>query len=514
MMCNRGLAVLGGSGTVRIAIAGFGIESSMFTLQPARYADFQIFRGDELLARYPLADWAGARAASVEWIGTMHAFGAAGGMVVPEDYDAIEDEIVSRLRDAVPVDGLYLDLHGAGHVRGRTRLEEGLLRRIRGAVGDDCVISMSMDPHGNFSEELAALADLATPHRHAPHIDNQATRQRAVANLLEVLDRGRKPAKAWVRVPVLLPGERTSTTVEPGASVFLAAIPAAERPGILDTGIWVGFAWADEDRNAGAVMVTGWDADAITVTAAELAQRYWDAREDFRIVIGHSGPWAAALDFIAGGAPAPVWVTDSGDNVTAGGSGEVTYAITETLARPEAIAGKRVLFAGIVDPAAVEAAAAAGVGGTLDRAIGAVTDHRFAPPVPGPWRVVELVDGMFGEGVVGAVLDNGMVHAGVHRIRIKFTSPEDPTIYARPGQVWHDVSGYDVVVVKNGYTFPGQDALAASTFMALTPGGTDLDFGRLRFTEVWRPIFPLDRDFEPDLTPRLVPVTGAAPSGR
>lgn len=500
---------------MRIAIAGFGHESTMFTPQPARYEDFEIFRGDELLARYPLADWLGAqRAASIEWTGAMYAFGHAGGMIVPEDYDAIEEEIVSRLRDAGPVDGLYIDLHGAAHVRGRVHVEEGLLRRIREVVGDACVISMSMDPHGNFSEELAALTDLASPHRHAPHIDNQATRQRALVNLLAVLDRGRKPAKAWARVPVLLPGERTSTTVEPGASVFLAAIPAAERPGVLDTGIWVGFAWADEDRNAGAVMVTGWDTDVIAATAAELAQRFWDAREDFRIVVDHYGPWSAALDFIAGGAPAPVWVADSGDNVTAGGSGDVTYAITETLARPEAIAGKRVLFAGIVDPAAVDEAAAAGVGGTLERAIGAVLDHRFAPPVPGPWRVVELIDGRFGEGIVGAVLDNGVVHVGAHRIRIKFTSPEDPTSYARPGHVWHDLSGYDVVVVKNGYTYPGQNALAASTFMALTPGGTDLDFGRLPFTEVSRPVFPLDRDFEPDLSPRLVPVAGGAPADR
>jgi microcystin degradation protein MlrC len=502
-----------GAQVMRIAICGFGIESTMFTLQLAHYRDFVIFKEDALVARYPLADWLGAeKAASVEWIGTMYAFAGAHGPVAPDDYDAIEEEIVSRLRAAGPVDGVYVDMHGAGHVQGRTHLEEGLLRRIRDVVGDDCVISMSMDPHGNFSEELASLIDFSTTHRHSPHIDNWETRRRSVVNLMEILERGEKPLKAWIRIPVLLPGERSATTAEPGASVFLAAIDAAKRPGVLDTGIWVGFAWADEDRNAAAVMVTGWDAQSITETAAELAQRFWDAREEFKIVIDHSGSWSEALDFIASSPPTPIWISDSGDNVTAGASGDVTYPITETLARPEAIAGKKVLFAGICDPDTLDAAVAAGVGAILDRSLGAIVDSRFAPPVPGPWTVVELIDGMFGEGMVGAVLDNGMVHVSVHRIRIKFTSLDDPTLHPRPGQVWHDLSSYDVIVVKNGYMFPGQEALAASKFMALTPGGTDLDFDRLPFHELWRPMFPMDRNFEADLTPKLLPVTAKLPA--
>jgi len=59
----------------------------------------------------------------------------------------------------------------------------------------------------------------------------------------------------------------------------------------------------------------------------------------------------------------------------------------------------------------------------------------------------------------------------------------------------------DAFVVKNGYQYQTQIARAGSTFMALTPGGTDLDHERLGFEKVWRPIYPLDRDFNPDLAP-------------
>jgi microcystin degradation protein MlrC len=69
---------------------------------------------------------------------------------------------------------------------------------------------------------------------------------------------------------------------------------------------------------------------------------------------------------------------------------------------------------------------------------------------------------------------------------------------------WIPSDGYDVVVVKVGYLFPGQVDEAKSWYMAITPGGTDLDFERLRFDRVWRPIYPLDTDFEADLTAEVL----------
>lgn len=493
---------------MRIAVAGYALESSMFTTLVSTEKDFTIARGEEILARYDFDDILGDEAAGIEWVPTFRAIGGAGGPISPETWDGFAAEIVDGIaaaHAAAPLDGIYLDWHGASHTAGRMRDEEAMLRRIREVVGDGVVISMSMDPHGNFSRELAELTDLATSHRHAPHLDNAETRERSIRNLVSVLRSGRRPKKAWVRVPVLLPGERTSTMVEPGRSVFLAAGAAAERQGVLDAAIWVGFAWADEDRNAGAVLVTGDDETAIVETARELAQAYWDAREGFDIVTEHSGQWNEALDFLTTGPATPVWIADAGDNVTAGGSGDVTFAIHETLARPDVLgSGLRIIFAQLIDPAAVEAAVAAGTGAELDIAIGAFSDARSGGPVPGPWTVRELVEGKFGEGVVGAVLTNGAIDVAVHRARFKFTDPTDPTSWGRPGQVWFDLSRWDVVVVKNGYFFPGQRALAATEFMALTPGGTDLDFGRLPFTEVWRPIYPLDTDFVTELEPAIV----------
>ena len=99
------------------------------------------------------------------------------------------------------------------------------------------------------------------------------SKRRAVANLIERIEKGLgKPAyKAWVSVPILLPGEKTSTRVEPGKSLYAKVAPEADKPGVTDAAIWIGYAWADEPRNHGTVIVTGDDKQQVEQSALYLA---------------------------------------------------------------------------------------------------------------------------------------------------------------------------------------------------------------------------------------------------
>jgi microcystin degradation protein MlrC len=504
---------------MRIAIAGFGTESSTFSRHEMRAEHFSIHRGDELLGLYDLAVW--IPDTDVTWIPVMRAHGGAGGPMDPAAFESFRDEIVSGIADAhaeAPLDGVYFDLHGAAHVADRDHAEEELLGAIRAAIGAQPLISMSMDTHGNFSAELASYVDLAICFRHAPHIDAWAVRERSVKKLVEALLDGRRPTKAYVRVPVLLPGERTSTLVEPAKTVFGAIEPAIDRHGVIDASLWVGFAWADEDRNGAAVMVTGYDEAAAVACARELADGYWGARDGFVVVAEKSGPWDEALDYALTAPARPLYISDSGDNVTAGSAGDITYALHATFARPDVMAsGLRILFAGMTDPAAVATAAAAGVGAIVSVAVGARIDDRYGAPVEREWEVVQLVDGLLeGEGVVGAVLRAGTIDVMVQLGRSYFVDPAviGPMTGRRlPNHAFIAVDAYDVVVVKNGYLFPDQVEKSGSWFMAITPGGTDLDMDRLAFSRVDRPMFPLDVDFEADLTPVVLPALPVVPRG-
>jgi microcystin degradation protein MlrC len=493
---------------VRIAIAGVSSESSTFSLARTGRDRFQVLRGEELLAQYRFPERLGVVVDGVDWVPIMRAAGQSGGPIDPEMYDGFVDEILAGLAAHAPYDGVYLDMHGAMHVDGRDDAEERFVERVREIVGPHAVIAMSMDPHGNLSRTLATQVDLAAAHRHSPHTDAALTVERTVTHLLDAVRTGRVPHKAWVRVPVLLPGERSGTFVEPGQSLFGRLLPAIERHGVLDANMWVGYAWADEARNSAAVLVTGFDPDAVRACAEELAQAYWQVREEFRITSPQSGTLDEAFDFVLTGPATPVFVSDGGDNSTGGADGDGTTVLARVLERDDlAAAGTRVLVAGIYDPASVARAAELGECAVLQHPIGAWISASVHPPVPGPWRIERLIEGRYGEGIVAALLSRGPVHVTVQTRRAVFTTPDDAAYYPRqiPGQAWFDVSGYDAVVVKNGYLFPGQVEAAGDEFMALTPGGTDLDFDRLPLPNWSRPMFPLDRDFTPDLSAVLLP---------
>src|SRR2546430_7624518 len=112
-----------------------------------------------------------------------------------------------------------------------------------------------MDPNGNKSRGLIRDLDLATSHRMSPHEDAPLTKMRAIANLVRCLRAGVRPAKAWVRVPVLLAGERASTRDEPARGIYGSLAEIEKRPGAIDAGVWIGYALADEPRCSAAALL-------------------------------------------------------------------------------------------------------------------------------------------------------------------------------------------------------------------------------------------------------------------
>lgn len=482
----------------RIGIAGIAIESSTFSPHRSTLDDFVVTRGQDLLDRYPfLGDGESLRSAA-EWIPLLQAKSLPGGAVTPETYEALSGEIFRLLRDAPPLDGLFFDIHGAMSVRGRTDVEADLIEGIREIIGDGVLVSASMDLHGNVSRRLASALDLVTAYRKAPHTDAWQSRERAVRNLLARLHDGGKPRKSWVQVPVLLPGEKTSTRIEPAKSVYGRIDEIERRDGVLDAALLVGYAWADEPRCRAAVVVTGDDERAITAEAAALARSYWDARNDFAFV-APAGDLASCLDEAVASEKRPFFVSDSGDNPTAGGAGDVSWTLGALLRRQDTAGSDRTtIYAAIVDPEATAAAASAGVGTRITVTLGGKID-------PGPAGPVRLTASVFAlrsdDPVAGtiAVLAVAGLHVVVTARRKPYHREEDFT------QLGLSPRDADIVVVKIGYLEPELYEMAADWRLALTPGGVDQDLLRLGHHRIERPLFPLDAAMpDPDLTPELL----------
>ena len=491
-----------------IAVAGLACETSTFTPSRTRAPAFHPKRGDEINQRYEFLNDGQPLAQEAEWKGALIGHALPGGMVTRDAFETLSAEIVERLQaiTAAPIDGLWFDIHGAMVVEGMDDAEAELLRRVRRVIGPSVIVSASMDLHGNVSRELAHQCDLITCYRMAPHEDAMDTKERACRNLVDLLRTkppGARPLKAWIPIPVLLPGEQTSTRIEPAKHIY-GAVPGVEATeGVIDAAIWVGYAWADEPRNCAVIMATGWDADAVAKGAEKLAKLFWDAHANFEFV-APTGSYAECLDAAVKSPPEqrPYFVSDSGDNPTAGGSGDVTWGLTRLLERPEfksPEAGYTVIYASVPGPEAIATAVAAGVGATVTVTAGAEIDNLHAPPVTLTGRVHAIKHGDR-NAETEVVIQVGCVYAILTKLRKPYHKEKDFTeLNLQPRKA-------DIVIVKIGYLEPDLYDMSEGWMLALTPGGVDQDLERLGHHRIQRPMWPFDKTLPtPDLQARWIP---------
>lgn len=495
-----------------IAVAGLACETSSFsparTLAPA----FHPRRGSEILEKYPFIKPGTPLGDAVNWQGSLIGHALPGGVVTRDAFEELTAEILSSLSDINSnsesgIDGLWFDIHGAMCVEGIEDAEAELLRRIRVIVGTETLVSASMDLHGNVSQQLAHQTDLITCYRMAPHEDTMETKERACRHLVELLSSGsrehKRPLKAWVQVPILLPGEQTSTRLEPAKGLYQLVPEAEAVPGVLDAAIWVGYAWADEPRNHAVVVVTGWEAGAVAKNAKRIAEYFWNVRQEFHFV-APTGSLDDCLDQGLLSHDRPFFISDSGDNPTAGGSGDVTWGLFVILNRPEfrQNSGPMVIYASIPGPEAVHLMVTAGIGATVTVTAGAEVDDIHH----GPLRLTGIIHAIkFGDkdALVECVLQIGSVFAIITKQRKPYHHESDFT------ELNLDPRSADIVVVKIGYLEPELFDMAANWMLALTPGGVDQDLARLGHQRICRPMWPFDRKFPdaPNLNPRFIPMS-------
>ncbi|WP_370513174.1 M81 family metallopeptidase [Fulvivirga sp. M361] len=485
----------------RIAIAGLAIESSTFSPAKSTEEAFHALYGEDVFNYFPFLAADSSVRKQAEYFPAVKGHALPGGIVTREAYESLMSKTLESLKANLPYDGLFFDIHGAMSVEGLDDPEGDMIKRIREVVGYDCVISTCMDLHGNVSKKLAGNTDLITCYRMAPHEDAFESKRRALTNLLDRLESGKgKPEyKAWIPVPVLLPGEKTSTRIEPGKSLYARVAPIAEQEGIIDAAIWVGYAWADEPRNHAVVMVTGDDKSKVKASAESLANSFWEARNDFEFV-APTEPFETALQMAIESDKKPFLLSDMGDNPTAGGAGDVTWTLNELLNTDEFKKenGKSLIYASIPGPQLVEQALQVGVGKEVEAYVGAEVDDRYAAPILLFGTVKSIREGDR-HAEVEVVVEVGNISVIVTKKRKPYHREHDFT------QLELNPRDTDIIVVKIGYLVPELYNMRGDWVMALTPGGVDQDLERLDYQRIKRPMFPMDKNMtDVDLNVRWI----------
>lgn len=386
----------------RIAIGGFQHETNTFAPSPADYAAFEagggwpgVQYGEPLFgavagANIPAAGAIDAlRAAGHRLVGTAWAAASPSAAVTSDAYERIAGEMLKRLRDALPVDGVYLDLHGAMVSEGFDDGEGELLRRVREAVGPRVPVVASLDLHCNFTRAMFGGADAFVAYRTYPHVDMAETGARAARLLDSMLRGGARLAGAWRGFEYLTGIPSQCSFIEPCKGLY-ADLAALEEKFDTSLSFTPGFPMADFAECGMAVQAYGTDAKRVEQAVQELHGRVADAEKDFALDL-HL-PDEAVRRAGARGAPGrPVVLADTQDNPGAGGNGDTTGLL-------RALIGQRAEGAALgllIDKDAAAKAHAAGQGATLGFSLGGKSRIPGDAPFEGEFTVERLGDGKF-----------------------------------------------------------------------------------------------------------------------
>ncbi|MDA8588971.1 M81 family metallopeptidase [Flavobacteriaceae bacterium] len=488
----------------RIAIAGLAIESSTFSPAKTIEPDFKARLDEDVFSYYPFLQKDSLYRLKANWIPTLRGHALPGGIVTKEAYNSLVNKTLEKLKNNLPYDGLFFDIHGAMSVEGIDDPEGDFIKKIRELVGYDTLISTSMDPHGNVSYELAMETDLITCYRMSPHEDAIESKRRAVTNLIERLESGKgKPLyKSRIKVPILLPGEKTSTRIEPGKSLYEKIDPETKKEGIIDAAIWMGYPWADEPRNHGVVVVYGDNKEEVKNSSEFLAKSFWDVKDKFEFV-APVGTLEKSLELALNSNTKPFIISDMGDNPTAGGAGDVTWTLKRLLERDEFKDenGPSLIYASIPGPKLIENAKNLKVGDYVEGFVGAEVDDRFSPPI--------LLRGTIKSKKIGDINAKTELVVQSGSINVIVTEKRKPYHYIKDFTDLNlDPKSIDILMVKIGYLVPQLYDINKGWIMALTPGGVDQDLFRLDYKRIERPMFPVDEfESEPDLSAVFVPLS-------
>ncbi|MBD3894487.1 M81 family metallopeptidase [Halomonas sp. ML-15] len=357
--------------TYRVAMGGFLHETNTFAPTRATYADFvqgggymPMVHGDAMFSacrginlgisgaveRGREGDW---QMLPLLWAGAIPS-----AHVTQDAFEHIADALVTRLSVAGPLDGVFLDLHGAMVCEHLDDGEGELLARVREVVGPSVPVVACLDLHGNITARMVEMADMLVGFRTYPHVDMAETGRRAAEGLEYLMTSGTPPAKAFRRLDYLIPIPWQSTDLEPAASLY-ARLAELEGEAVISASLFMGFPAADFNECGPSLVAYGPGAKA---ALEQLATEFAEAEARFAgPVFSASEGVAEALQRVKAGAVGPVVLADTQDNPGAGGDSNTTgmlRALIEADA-PDAALGL------LVDPESALNAHAAGAGASL-----------------------------------------------------------------------------------------------------------------------------------------------------
>jgi microcystin degradation protein MlrC len=432
----------------------------------------------------------------IEAIPGIYADAASTGVMKKAAFDYIAAIMLTTLQQHLhEIDGIYLHLHGASKVEGIGSGDHYLLREIRKITGPYLPIAITCDPHGNLNQSYVEQATIIRSYRQSPHTDIKETIEFVFKKLVDIITSRKLITPVYRKLPLLLGGEQSVSTDEPVFSINRYMDELEKDPRLMSVSWHVGYIRHDTpNAGCGIVVVPAENTyrEYAAAVADDLSQFILDRRHEFHYTGLTEAPEKAlqtALHF----QERPVFLTDSGDNVTSGALGANTFILRQVLDLKDR-KNKTFLFAAINDPKTYDQLDKLAIGAQTEILLGLEHDALSAKV---PMKVVIKAKGrqketrIFGEeGDFGGCITVSVIGT---TIDIIITDTNHPFVERHQFQAakvdWQD---YDIVIVKIGYAFPELKEHGKLCMMSLTEGATLQNTAALPFKLIQRPIFPID----------------------
>jgi len=494
---------------MRIAIAQVKQESNTFSPVHGTLEDFEqngLFYGTNFLNKLKSRGEVGGfldiieqEKPDAELFPILYAFGHANGRLEDKVLRFFEDKLVEGLKKAPPIDGILFALHGAACAEGVDDIEGYLLSVVRGVIGNNIPIVVSLDHHANITRKMVQLSNLMVGTETQPHNHNE-TGRRAAQLFFSLLRGDFTPTLAWEKIPLIVGyHERLDTAEgEPMKEWFDLARKLEKVPGVISISNFPMQPWLDiEEAGLATIVYTDNDSQLAKELVAQLANKAWSLRERF---------WKStrlspqeAVSYAVSAPERPIILSDPSDTI--GGAPCDSTCILQEMLRQKITCSALVP---IYDPEVYRQAATAGLGSTITVKVGGKFGSQFYSPVEVTGKVTGITEGFEvdlmkgGKKIVGSwsfmiqkgtvILEAGSIKLLISESRI--TSGRHPGIYRFFGIEPNEAK---LIVMKTGTNFRDYN-MVKKIIRVDCPGYAQGDLTKFEWKRAPRPIYPMDKD--------------------
>ncbi|KAF0821199.1 hypothetical protein KIS1582_5107, partial [Cytobacillus firmus] len=275
--------------TMRILIGGIAHETNTFSNVKTTVESFKQWEwihGDTIIQKHrKVRNYLGgmidrAEEIGVEIIPSFSAFAMPSGLITKETYERLIYELTDSIKAAGEFEAVCLALHGAGVAEDADDLEGGILSAVREIIGYKIPVVVTLDLHGNITDQMVKEADVLLGVNFYPHVDCYERGKEAIDITKQILLEEIHPKMSLKKLPLMIP---TSTTNLPPAKHINELCWTREKnEKIIDCTFFHGFPYTNiPEVGVTVVAITNNDQELADQTAEEIAIEIWNTREDF-----------------------------------------------------------------------------------------------------------------------------------------------------------------------------------------------------------------------------------------